>query len=136
MSNAVKRMFPAPAFRPSDYPGMIPVCFRVSIAEDGVDAEARMPGLADGEPAAKASARLRLDPAKTPDRTRKAVENAFSRLGGTDYRFESLELCDDSSLFVPASVLNDLRRELVEKLDDARAAARRAKVASALDGCC
>ena len=51
--------------------------------------------------------------------------------GGTGYRLRELVVEDPDGLFAPASLLNDLRRDLVEKLDDARAKARQAKVAAA-----
>ena len=58
--------------------------------------------------------------AKSPEKTYSAVEKAFSKLGETDYSLGSLNLVDTDRLFAPMGVLNDLRRDLVEKLDDAR----------------
>ena len=43
-----------------------------------------------------------------------AVRKAFEKLGDTDFRLETLEVDDPEGLFVPASVLNSLRRKLVE----------------------
>ena len=126
MSNAVKRMFPAPSFRPSDYEGGCAIDVRVVLKRDEIEALASRWGVASAIDAA-------LAPAKAPEKTEAAIRKAFSKLGGTGYRLGSLVVEDPEKLFAPASLLNDLRRELVEKLDDARAKARREKVEAALD---
>ena len=120
MSNAVKRMFPAQGFRPSDYPGGIAVDVSVSLKTDGVTANG-------------VTVPAKLESAKNPEKTFAAVEKAFSKLGGTGYRLGKLTLDDPDRLFAPMSVLNDLRRDLVERLDDDREKTRHAKVEAALD---
>lgn len=42
----------------------------------------------------------------------------LGKLGGTDFYLEDLSLDTDGKSFVPASILNDLRREAVEKIYD------------------
>ena len=116
MSNAVKRMFPAPAYRPSDYPGTKNLDVRVTIAPEEISAAAKC-----GAIEVEASVRGTFAAAKSPEKTYSAVEKAFSKLGETDYSLGSLNLVDTDRLFAPMGVLNDLRRDLVEKLDDARA---------------
>lgn len=116
MSNAVKRMFPAPAYRPSDYPGTKNFDVRVTIAPEEISAAAKC-----GAIEVEASVRGTFAAAKSPEKTYAAVEKAFSKLGETDYSLGSLNLVDTDRLFAPMGVLNDLRRDLVEKLDDARA---------------
>jgi putative protease len=116
MSNAVKRMFPAPAYRPSDYPGTKKLDVRVTIATEEISAAAKC-----GAIEVEASVRGTFAAAKSPEKTYSAVEKAFSKLGETDYSLGSLNLVDTDRLFAPMGVLNDLRRDLVEKLDDARA---------------
>jgi putative protease len=115
-SNAVKRMFPAPAYRPSDYPGTKNLDVRVTIAPETISAAAKC-----GAIEVEASVRGTFAAAKSPEKTYSAVEKAFSKLGETDYFLGSLNLVDTDRLFAPMGVLNDLRRDLVEKLDDARA---------------
>lgn len=116
MSNAVKRMFPSPAYRPSDYPGTKTLDVRVTIAPDAISADAKVGGIE-----VDASVRGAFAAAKSPEKTYAAVEKAFSKLGETDYSLGSLNLVDTDRLFAPMGVLNDLRRDIVEKLDDARA---------------
>ena len=72
-----------------------------------------------------------LPRAQHPERTAAAVQKAFARMGGTDWSLRNLTLIDPDRLFAPASLLNDLRRELVERLDAARDATRAQKIAAA-----
>lgn len=123
MSNAVKRMFPVPHFRPSDCRGLKAVDIEISIAADEISARA-------GD--VKASVTGTFTSAKNPEKTYAAVEKAFSKLGETDYSLGRLSLVDPDRRFVPMSVLNDLRRALVERLDNAHEKARREKVDAAL----
>ena len=123
MSNAVKRMFPVPSFRPSDYPGNIKIDLEVTIAADAISAAAN---------GVTASIHGTFDSAKNPEKTYGAVEKAFSKLGETNYALGKLSLVDPDRRFAPMSVLNDLRRDLVEMLYEAREKARRSKVEAAL----
>lgn len=74
-----------------------------------------------------------FDAAKNPDKTFEAVRSAFEKLGETDYKLGRLMLNDAGRLFAPKSLLNDLRRDLVEALDAKRYEVKREKVARALD---
>ena len=126
MSNEVKRRFPVPAFRPSDYPGGTAVDVRVELSPEAAVAVA-----AFGGNEVECSVKGEFGPAKSPEKTYSAVEKAFSKLGGTDWRLGKLTLVDPDRLFAPMSVLNDLRRDLVERLDAARDKARDAKIEAA-----
>ena len=61
-----------------------------------------------------------LDRARQPDATEGAIRKAFERLGGTRWTLGSLSVNDPDCSFVPASRMNEARRELAEKLDAAR----------------
>ena len=127
MSNAVKRMFPAPGFRPSDYPGTKKLDVSVTIGPEAISAATAVSGIT-----VEASVRGTFAAAKNPEKTYSAVEKAFSKLGETDYVLGSLNLVDTNRLFAPMGVLNDLRRELVKNIDDSREKARLAKVDAAI----
>ena len=127
MSNAVKRMFPAPGFRPSDYPGTKKLDVSVTIGPEAISAATAVSGIT-----VEASVRGTFAAAKNPEKTYSAVEKAFSKLGETDYVLGSLNLVDTNRLFAPMGVLNDLRRELVKNIDDPREKARLAKVDAAI----
>ena len=131
MSNAVRRMFPAPSFRPSDYAGTCAVDLALALSAQEVCVTATS---ADGAFAPVSLARCGAYPAaQNPTKTFGAIEKAFSKLGGTDYRLGRLTLDDPDRTFVPMRDLNDLRRDLVEKLDAARIAARQAKLDALAD---
>ncbi|MBO7721025.1 MAG: U32 family peptidase, partial [Kiritimatiellae bacterium] len=123
MSNAVKRRFPRPAFRPGDYEGETPIDATVSLSPGAVTVKCA------GLPPVTATARL--EPARNPEKTEAAGRAAFSKLGGTDYRAGKLAVEDPNGLFAPLSVLNDLRRKLVAKLDESREATRRERAGAA-----
>ena len=125
MSNAVKRMFPTPSFRPSDYAGGVELALEVSLSKSRLTSKVLSPLPLE------VSIPCDLQPAKNPEKTEGGVKKAFSKLGGTDYRLGKLTLNDPEKLFAPMSVLNDLRRDLVERLDEARDKARREKVEKA-----
>ena len=154
MSNAVKRQFPTPSFRPSDCEGGRTIDVEVAIREDGVSVlarqEGRVPGMTheDGRdslavqrhwgrdlPVACRSENVRLTPAKDPSRTPEGVRKAFAKLGGTGYRLGKVTVDDPQKLFVPMSVLNDLRRDLVEALDAARDRALNEKIEAVKGEC-
>lgn len=129
MSNAVKRMFPTPSFRPSDYEGGTPIDVEVKLGKEGLTCCAK---IETGKEGLTCFAKAELQSAKNPEKTEEGVRKAFSKLGGSDYRLGKLTVNDPEKLFVPMSLLNDLRRDLVEKLDEARENTRLAKVERAL----
>lgn len=122
MSNEIKRSFPSPTYRASDYPGTDELNVTLKISPTEISAEANGVGVAQGGA---------FTPAKNPSATRGAAEKAFAKLGDTDYALASLALNDPQGLFAPVSILNELRRELVQKLDDEKASRRAAKIAAA-----
>ena len=137
-SNEVKRRFPIPSFRPSDVTSGTPVDLTVTLAPDAITVEAggmvedRGQRTEDRGLRTEVTCRASLEGAQHPERTAAAVEKAFARMGGTDWSLRNLTLLDPDHLFAPASLLNDLRRQLVERLDSARDAARAQKIAAAL----
>jgi putative protease len=64
------------------------------------------------------------------------LREQFSRLGNTPYRLDGLELDLEGAPFAPAALLNQLRRDAVEKLEAAAVTPRRIEIhdpAAALD---
>lgn len=69
------------------------------------------------------TASLRQDevqPARDPEAARNHFATQTGKLGGTAYRLEKFEYKGDESFFAPASTLNRIRRELVEKMNALR----------------
>ena len=126
MSNAVKRRFPVPSFRAADYPGVNRLDVTVRLSADGVEASA------NGESVRRLLPSVQR--ANHPEKTESAVRKCFGRLGGTGWSLSSLSLEDPEGLFVPALILNDLRRDLVAQLDAAKGRRRAEKVAACVEG--
>ena len=129
-SNAVKRAFPVPPFRPSDYKAGRSVDVEVALSKDGVSAVARAAG--SGAALAEVEISRELDAARDASKTYGAARKAFDRLGESGWRLGRLDVTDPEGRFAPPSLLNDLRRDLVEKLDGAAAEKKRERIASAL----
>jgi collagenase-like PrtC family protease len=70
--------------------------------------------------AAHADALLELQPARDVERGTATLREHLSKLGGTIFRLEHLALDIAQPWFVPASRLNALRREALERLEQAR----------------
>ena len=126
MSNAVKRRFPVPSFRAADYPGAKRIDVDVRISADGVSASSGGETVVMPLPS--------VQKANQPERTEPAVRKCFGKLGGTGWSLGALAVDDPEGLFVPASVLNDLRRELVARLDAAAIRRRTEKVGLIVEG--
>lgn len=56
----------------------------------------------------------RFNPAQNPDKTEAAVRSAFAKTGDTVFELKELRVHNPRALFVPVSVLNNLRRRLYE----------------------
>lgn len=68
-------------------------------------------------------------PAKDPAAMQDAVQNAFARLGSTALFLEELAFQNPRHCFVPVSRLNQVRRELVQELENAWRCRREERVA-------
>ena len=120
MSNAVKRRFSAPSFRAADYPGAKRLDVSVRIAAGRVEASSGGEIVYMDIPS--------MQKAEHPERTSEVVRKCFEKLGGTGWSLASLSIADPEGLFVPMSALNELRRSLVRRLDEARIRRREEKV--------
>ncbi len=56
-------------------------------------------------------------PAQDITKTENAVREAFAKTGGSGYKFVEVTVDNPDLRFAPMSILNDLRRRLIEKLD-------------------
>ncbi|MBQ9271654.1 MAG: U32 family peptidase [Alphaproteobacteria bacterium] len=54
--------------------------------------------------------------AKNPQKSTEAITNAFTKTGDTTFKLHSLLIENKENLFTPASLLNDLRRDLYAKI--------------------
>ena len=131
MSNAVKRKFPQPSFRPSSVEGGAKIDVELELRGDSLAARSSWKGCE-----VRAEVAASLSPAKNPEKTAEAAERAFARLGGTGYSLGKIAVKDPDGLFAPMGVMNDLRRSLVSALDEARARLRHERAAAAVADDC
>ena len=130
-SNAVKRRFPIPPFRPSDYATGTPIALTVTLAPSGITASANYSH--STLHSSLVTRHSSLSTAQHPERTLDAIRKAFSRLGDTNWTLGSLTVNDPDHLFVPASILNDLRRQFVAQLDAQLEAIRRTRISAIIN---
>ncbi len=67
--------------------------------------------------AASASVSGSFEPARNADNLDAAVEKAFAKLGGTRFTPGRIAINNPGALFVPVSLLNQLRRQLVDEIE-------------------
>ncbi|MBO6282195.1 MAG: U32 family peptidase [Alphaproteobacteria bacterium] len=53
-----------------------------------------------------------FSPANNPQKSREAIEQAFAKTGDTAFKLKNLQINNPDNLFTPASMLNELRRDL------------------------
>lgn len=119
-SQAVKRAYDWEMPRPALCKERLPVAFRVALAPTRLAATALLTTPAKQQVRAEATQDLAtpLNPARQPERVDEAVRSAFAKLGDTDFTAERLDVDNPDHLFVPASQLNLLRRQLTDNLAD------------------
>jgi U32 family peptidase len=72
--------------------------------------------VACGDVTVEAESTQRLQPARSAPLTESAVSELLSRLGGTRFHPEKIEVVLDGGLFMTAGAINQLRREAIESL--------------------
>ena len=110
-SSAVKGRYDYQKPKPKEYQNNMVYAVRVEVTPDKVWA------LSDNVAIESAG---NFAPAKDIDKTIQAVTTAFAKTGGTGIAFEDIEIVNPDKLFIPASILNDVRRRLVEALNAAK----------------
>jgi len=120
MSNAVKRRFPVPSFRPSECRGRNGLDVSVRISDGSIEAQAGDVMVTEAIPS--------VQKALHREATVPAIRKCFEKLGGSNWHLASLKVDDPNGLFVPTSVLNSLRRNLIARLDVAQKELRAGKI--------
>ncbi len=93
--------------KPNEYKQKIQTNVNIDIYEDKIVA------IADG---VKAEISGAFEKAQQPQKTQEAIEKAFAKSGETNVMLGNLNVNNPQGLFVPASMLNELRRNLYEKI--------------------
>ena len=102
-------------------PGGIILDLYLSWQEDRPVLEARLP---DGKKVAVMASFL-MEKAKNQPLTRQQIESQLRRTGGTHFAVRKIEMAYSGDLFAPLGALNQLRRQLLEKVEQALLAGRR-----------
>ena len=130
-SQAVRRRYEIQNLRESALPSGHPVNIRVTLAPEGLSANAETALENPGDIKAEVSLPLALTPSRQPGQTATAVRKAFERLGDTTWQLGTLTLDDPHACYAPPSKLNEARRAVFEKLS-AEWSARRANRCAAI----
>lgn len=93
--------------KPNAYKNRYPLDISVFIETDKITAYAQ------GE---TATIHSDFTPAQSPEKVSDSVKRAFEKTGDTVFALHSLTIQNPKGLFVPASVLNDLRRQLYAQI--------------------
>jgi len=125
-SQEVKRSYSWTCPRRGDWVRRSRLDVEVTISESGIRA-AGSARVAAGAGLVQVGAEVALPGPFHPSRgadMAAAVSRAFGRLGGTSFEVGSVAVSNPAGLFVPVSLLNELRRGFVEQLDERARAAR------------
>lgn len=114
-SQAVHRAFAFSAPRSKDLRSSTGVICDVTLSPESISGTFSVAGQALS---VSAEVPCTLSPAKNPGQTASAVEKAFSRLGESSWSLLRLNIHGDAGLYAPASILNELRRNLCSLLDE------------------
>lgn len=114
-SQAVKRRYRYDRPKPDAYRVRFDADVVLTLTENGAQATAR-----SGSVAAEHEMRLSLKPARDKAQLQNAIQSAFEKTGGTRFRLRSLRVENPGAFFVPISALNELRRVVLERLEQAR----------------
>jgi putative protease len=125
-SQAVRRRYEMRTVRESELKVGLAVNFDVLIRAEGITVEATVPRWKDtnSEETISLFLPLTLEKAQQPERTPDAVRKAFERLGEAAWTLGSLTVKDPGGCYAPASKLNELRRQVIALLDEAKARRR------------
>ncbi|MBE7464639.1 MAG: U32 family peptidase [Planctomycetes bacterium] len=118
-SQDVKRRFAFDRPNPSKFRSRRDVSVELTLAREAMAAVLRVPARHEREEAVEVRETLPgpFEAARDAAGTEKAVRQAFEKLGETRFELAELNLRNPNGLFVPASKLNALRRELCARAE-------------------
>ncbi|OGV80335.1 MAG: hypothetical protein A3K18_09450 [Lentisphaerae bacterium RIFOXYA12_64_32] len=131
-SQAARRHYQFTRPKPGLHRNLCPLHVRVTVGRDTVSARAEFALAGQGDRKLNAEARVTsgaFSVADAPERTRDALRTAFAKMGGTRFTLGTLEEENPERLFVPISLLNQCRRDLVAAAEQAWQAALAARTA-------
>ncbi|MEI6807920.1 MAG: U32 family peptidase [bacterium] len=132
-SQSVKQSYPYERARPGQFRFRRPLNVAIVVKASGIQATGTLDpdSVLSNTVSAQAEASGTFDIARKTTGLDDAFRNAFSKLGDTGFLPGSLTVYNDQSRFVPVSILNQLRRDLVATLE-AACAKERARTLTAI----
>ncbi|MBP5638073.1 MAG: U32 family peptidase, partial [Victivallales bacterium] len=120
-SQAVKRSYAWETPRPALVKSRIPVHFHLKISPSllEVSAQAEINSRKLPQVITNMNLDASLSPAKQPERLEDTIRNSFAKLGDTEFEMASVLTDNPDGLYVPVSLLNELRRQSSEELHNA-----------------
>ncbi|NLX26513.1 MAG: U32 family peptidase [Lentisphaerae bacterium] len=125
ISQTVRQRYKFEAPRPGVYRQRKPFNATVELSANGLNLVAEVSERqrdAFGASTRPITAQLRLEEplskARNPEKTEASIRKCFEKTGGTEWQLDHLEV-NDNGLFLQASLLNEARRKLLEKLSAA-----------------
>ena len=106
-STAVKGKYTYNKPKPQEYQNLIPIDVTVEITENKIWAMSKETAVSlDGK----------FEKAKDVQKVKEAIEKSFNKTGGTSFCINTLQINNNKELFAPISVLNELRRILLDTI--------------------
>ena len=124
-SQEVKQRYRFTRPKPGAFRLRIPVRVRVTVRHDTIKAAAVLP---DEGGTVEASTSGAFERSRDPAGVEEAVRAAFGKLGDTDLALERLDVDNPDGLFMPASLLNRLRRDMTGRLAERIESQKRAEL--------
>lgn len=134
-SQNVKQKYNWPEARPSIDKRRIPVNFAFTASKDdlSIKASAELPsGIIDNIQTSLHSDTA-LSPAMHPEKTMEDIKKCLERLGDTDFTLAKLDISNPDSLYIPKSLLNELRRLVSADLAEAIEAKQKQNINNAIE---
>lgn len=137
-SQAVKQRYRYPRPKPGAFRIRRPLAVALVLGLEELTAIGSVPPHLLGETAVEATRSVRgtFTEARDPAALHEAVAGAFGKLGSTALELESLDFRNPENRFVPVSVLNQLRRELVTALEQAIQERQLQRIATVQESVC
>lgn len=134
-SQAVKRKYKWPEARNSLWRNRYPASFSLKVTPSRIQVEMRATICGRPQPPVRVAMDLEstLSPARQPEKLAEEVATCFARLGDSAFSLESVTCDNPENLFLPKAMLNELRRQVVAKAQNAMEEATRSLVAQICD---
>lgn len=121
-SQAVKRRYAWPSLRPDLVRSRYPLYVELRVAKSHLEAVAQptlgVRELPDVVTAMDLDEPLKSSASRSAEQLEEDARRAFAKLGDTPFRLQDLQVSNPGKLFVPVSLLNELRRRCAQQVSE------------------